>query len=294
MPKWLGERILHLYWERNCKKYTLPNGTKIHKAERNPVFDAYPDIYRNELDNGEIVPCEIEWATSNFFDHKHDINILENSNGFLVTYIENAAFSVPQIKVDEDDFIDWFTKDAKKIAKETFDTVQKSAKSRTDPFVWLIYLGGRNAMEANIAFNNGIWGFPKSSKGNRRGFTRISEIKIDDIIIFVKKFSFSKNNKPKTPWIKDKKLFVGNLAEVAAYRVTKGYYNTTKYHPWNSDKYPHRINFDTFPIFQGKNVPCTPKSLGEQLHSHIVSQISKRSIVHIDSSYFLKLLSLCK
>jgi hypothetical protein len=293
LPKWLEEKILHFYWERNCKKYILPNGTKILRSERNPVLDAYPDILRNELESGEIVPCEIEWATSNFFDHKHDINVLQESNGFLVTFIQNTAFPVPQIKIDENDFIEWFNKDAKIIAKDTLDTIRKRTKKRTECFVWLIYLGGRNLKDSEIAFNNGVWGFPKSNKGNRRGFNRISEIKADDIIIFVKKFTFNEENKLVTPWNKDSSKFIGQLNEVIAYRVIKGFYESGSNFPWNSDNYQFRIDLDKEPIFKGKNIPYSPKTLGEYLHLQIVSQINKRSIEHINSTYFLHLLNLC-
>lgn len=293
MPKWLDEKILISYWEKNYKKYNLPNGTRILKVERNPVLDAYPDISQNELENGETVPCELEWATTNFFTHNHDINVLLNSNGFLVTFIQNAAFAVPQIKIDEDDFVQWFTKDSKRIVTETVETIKKTSKPRTESFIWLIYLGKRGNADAQIGFDNGVWGFPKSERGKRRGADQISDIKADDVVIFIKNFRFNQENKRATPWTKDLKTLVGKIDEIIAVRVTKGFYQSDSNAPWNSDKYPYRFNFDTNYIFKGNNVPCSPKALGEHLHMQIVSQMSKRSIEHINSTFFLKMLSVC-
>lgn len=291
MPKWFDEKMLHLYWIKNCKKYRLPNGTKILDAKLNSNFDRYPDISENQLETGEVVPCEIEWNTTDF---DHDISILENSNGFLVTFIENAAFSVPQVKIDEEDFIEWFSKNSKKIARDTFDVVRKISKERTEIFVWLIYLGRRGNKDAAIAFDNGVWGFPKSDRGNRRGLDRIKEIKANDIVIFVRNFSFSVEKKKQTPWTKDSTELVGSFEEIAAVRVTKGYYkNTSTKLPWNSEKYPYRFDFDKNLLFRGKNVPCNPKVLGEYLHQQIVSQIAKRSIEHINSTYYLTIHDLC-
>ena len=47
-------------------------------------FDSYPDIQKNELDDGTIVPAEVEWSTSNLDCHGHDISVLIENNGFLI------------------------------------------------------------------------------------------------------------------------------------------------------------------------------------------------------------------
>lgn len=188
MPKWFDEKILIAYWEDNCKNYRLPDGRKIISAERNPSFGAYPDILRNELETGEVVPCEIEWVTTNFRQHGHDIDVLINSNGFLLTFIENSAFDVAQITIDEKDFVDWISKKSKKLASETIAVLKKTSKSRTDSFVWIIYVPSRGAKGYNIAFENGIWGFPEDNNRNRRGLNEIKDIKEGDFIVFVKKF----------------------------------------------------------------------------------------------------------
>ena len=290
MPKWFHEQMLHKYWIDKCKNYKV-NGQQIIGAKLNPIFDRYPDISENELTNGEIVPCEIEWSTTDF---NHDISILEGNNGFLVTFIENADFPLPQIKIEEEDFIEWFTKNSKKIALETLDVVRKSSMKRAVEFIWLIYLGSRNKQDANIAFENGVWGFPKSETGKRRGHNRIIEILPNDIVVFVKEFSFDDENRMRTTWTKDKEKLVGKLDEIVIVRVTKGYYkNSSENEPWSNDKYSYRFDFDKDSILKAKNVPCTPNLLGKDLHLKIVSQISKRSIEHISSSYLARLMTVC-
>jgi len=288
MPKWFHEQMLHKYWIDKCRNYEV-NGQQILGAKLNSIFDAYPDISENELTNGEIVPCEIEWSTTDF---NHDISTLENSNGFLVTFIENADFPLPQVVIDENDFIDWFIKNSKNIASETLDTVRKKAKKRVVEFIWLIYLGSRHKQDADIAFESGVWGFPKSNAKKRRGFDRIIEIKPNDIVVFIKGFSFDESHKRRTTWTKNKQDLVGELEELVIVRVTKGFYkNISKNEPWNSDKYPYRFDFDAVPILKAKNIPCNPELLGRDLHLRIVSQISKRSIEHISSSYLARLMN---
>ena len=53
-------------------------------SPQNTVFrlDSYPDIQKNELDDGTIIPAEVEWNTSNFDRHGHDISVLIDNNGF--------------------------------------------------------------------------------------------------------------------------------------------------------------------------------------------------------------------
>jgi len=59
MKKWLEEKILIKYWTENCSKYTLRDGRRIKSAQHSLPFDSYPDIQKNELDDGTIVPAII-------------------------------------------------------------------------------------------------------------------------------------------------------------------------------------------------------------------------------------------
>lgn len=295
MTKWLDEKILIAYWEQNCNKYVLQNGKKINRSDRNPSFGAYPDILRNELDTGEVVPCEIEWATTNFYSHGHDINILIEANGFLVTLIENSAFDVPQVKIDENDFIEWFTNKSKNIASETIQTIKKATRRRTDPFVWVIYISKRAEKNFEIALKEGVWGFAEDKNKNRRGLGLITDIKKDDIVVFVKKFVSPSNNKLKTPRIKDTNKFIGNLQGIIIVKVTKGYYYDKGITIWSDrDKeYNHRFRFDTEPLFAGENITFTPNMFGKSLHKQIVRLLSTHKIQHIDSTLLIRIIKLC-
>ena len=92
MPKWFNETILIKYWEDRCQNYELKDGTKITSASRNPSFGRYPDISHNYLSDGRVVPAEIEWVTTNFDRHGHDINDLRNGDGFLVVFKSDSGF----------------------------------------------------------------------------------------------------------------------------------------------------------------------------------------------------------
>ena len=80
----MEEKILIKYWTENCFKYSLRDGRKIRSAQHSIPFDSYPDIQKNELDDGTIVPAEVEWNTSNFDRHGHDISVLIDHKGFLI------------------------------------------------------------------------------------------------------------------------------------------------------------------------------------------------------------------
>lgn len=242
MPRWFGEKILIAYWEENSYKYKLPNGIKVLKSERNPNFDAYPDIIRNELENGDIVPCEIEWATTKFKEHKHDVNLLIENNGFLVTFIENSAFDVPQVRINNEDLLKWFKKKSGRLLEETLDIIRSNVKERTDSFIWIIYISNRGKKDAQIAFNNGIWAFPEDEKRKRRGLDEIKQIKRDDIVVFIKEFTSDDNNKIKTPRIKDLSKLRGKIKEIIAVRVTNGYYFDEANIIWENKIYP--LNYD--------------------------------------------------
>lgn len=290
MPMWFHEQMLDKYWIDRCKIYKV-NGQRILGAKLNPIFDRYPDISENQLENGDIVPCEIEWATTDF---NHDLSVLENNNGFLVTFVENAEFPLPQIKINEEDFIDWFTMNSKKIANETLNVVREKSKKRNVEFIWLIYLGSRNKKDSNIAFQNGVWGFPKSELGKRRGYDRIVEILPNDIVVFARGFKFNKDNKLKTTWTSNYDKLIGKLEEIVIVRVTKDFYcNTANNEPWSNDNYPYRFDFDKNFILKARDVPCTPDLLGQDLHHRIVGQMSKRSIEHMSSSYLARLMTVC-
>lgn len=292
MTKWFREDILIKYWEDNCKKYTLPDGRRILRAERNFPLSKYPDISKNELNSGEIVPCEIEWCTTNFYVHEHDIEVLRKNSGFLVTLIENSAFDVPQIIIDKNDLIKWFKLKAAILARETLADIINECKPRSDTFVWIIYVPKRAKKNYNIAQEIGIWGFNDSKKGKRRGIDDIKQIRANDIIVFLREFEFKE--KTRTPWIKDVEKYVGNIKEIKAFRVSKGYYFDQS-GVYQDNLYPHRFEFDVNfpPLFHAENVDFNPENFGDLLHRQIVNQINAKTIVHIDASMLLRLFNVC-
>ena len=82
MEKWLKERVLHRYIIENFKKYHH-GGLKIIQVKDNK--DQFPDLFCL-LENGKEVPVEIEWQSSNFVLHGHDINYLKENQGFLFVF----------------------------------------------------------------------------------------------------------------------------------------------------------------------------------------------------------------
>ena len=89
------------------QKYTVEiNGTQ---EEIDTVYwgEDFPDLecVINEIE----VPCEVEWLSSNFFQHKHHLHgnysDFKNRNGFLVVYEQNQPVGdFYQVVVDKDDF----------------------------------------------------------------------------------------------------------------------------------------------------------------------------------------------
>ena len=145
MAKWFDESILIKYWEERCEHYTLRGGIKIKSAKRNPSFGRYPDIGENYLSDGTVVPAEIEWSTTNFDEHGHDINELRDHNGFIIVYKQNAGFPVEQIELDKEDIIEWFKDKAEEMCVETLQNIDKSVKKSKEPQIYLFYvpIGGK-------------------------------------------------------------------------------------------------------------------------------------------------------
>ena len=50
-----------------------------------------------------VVPSEIEWITTSFDQHGHNIEELRKNDGFLVVYKQNAGFPIEQIQIVKED-----------------------------------------------------------------------------------------------------------------------------------------------------------------------------------------------
>jgi len=293
MPKWFDETVLIKYWEECCQKYTLKGNVKIREAARNPSFGRYPDIAENVLSTGEIVPAEIEWLTTNFDRHGHDIRELDEKNGFLIVFKQDASFVLPQIEIDRDDFLEWFKRRGENLAIETLSEIESQAKKSKEPQIFLFYLPKRSNGEKNfkIALDHGTWGFPEDSNGVRRGLPQISSIKKGDIVVFVYHWKKSPKSTAKGGRVSSEQFF-GTYEKLFGLVVTEGYF-TEKKKIWDDGEYPHRFKFRKKPLFEGENIPVNKKSLGSSLHEMLRILLMSGSIQKIDGSLMTKLMSLC-
>jgi hypothetical protein len=180
MAKWFQETILIKYWEDRCQNYTLDDGTKIKSAVRNKSFGYYPDISENYLSDNRVVPAEIEWVTTNFDRHGHDITTLRDNEGFLVVFKIDAGFPLKQIEIDEDDFTEWYKTNADQLCQETLSEIKNISKKSKEPQIFLLYLPKKGHNNYGIALQYGVWGFPTNTKGFRHGLSKISQIKKHD------------------------------------------------------------------------------------------------------------------
>ena len=133
MAKWFNETILIKYWEDRCHNYSLKDGTEIKSASRNKSFGRYPDISDNFLSDGRVVPAEIEWVTTNFDRHGHDITEIRDENGFLIVLKTDAGFPLEQVEIDEADFMDWYKTNAEELCQETLSEIKTISKKSKEP-----------------------------------------------------------------------------------------------------------------------------------------------------------------
>jgi len=168
MAKWFDETILIRYWEDCCHHYSRKDGLKIVSARRNPSFGRYPDISENVIGDGSVVPAEIEWVTTNFERHGHDIKVLIDNDGFLVVLKEDSSFLVEQIEIDRLDFLDWIATHGRELASETLTDIERQVRRSKEPQIFLYYVPrtGNGRVNLKIALDHGIWGFPENDKKN--------------------------------------------------------------------------------------------------------------------------------
>lgn len=172
MAKWFDESILIKYWEDRCKTYNLQDGRKINSAKRNPSFGRYPDISENYLDDKTVVPAEIEWMTTSFDQHGHDIEELRRNNGFLIVYRQNAGFPIEQVQIRKEDFIEWFKENAEELCIETLQNVESTTKRSKEPQIYLFYIPKSGSKNFETAVANGVWGFPMNNNRKSKRFRK--------------------------------------------------------------------------------------------------------------------------
>ena len=288
--KWIQEKVLIKYWTDNCSKYQLKDGTKILSSQHSIPLDAYPDISSNSLSDGRNVPAEIEWKTSSFEQHKHNISTLKDNDGFLIVFEKDQeSFPVEQVLIDSEDFKQWFIKNAEKLVIDTVQSVKKKTLANKEPQIFLYYLPRTRMGKINLskAMPKGTWGFPEK---NTRGLDRIMQLKKGDIVVIVHNWKSSPDIKVTGGRLSSEK-YLGTYEKVFGLVVTKGYYFAKKPLIWDNEIYPHRFDFRKEPLFEGNEVDCSKKALGNNLHEILRKLQVSGQIEKIDSSLIVKFMS---
>ena len=127
MEVWLKERVLQRYVIENYSKYR-PFGLKIISTPEDNK-DKFPDLWCH-LENGKRVPCEVEWKTSNFAQHGHDLNFIRENEGFLFVCQDdhNLGDEILREIIDIDDFEKWFVSNSLRIIQDTTHTYKKRSQ----------------------------------------------------------------------------------------------------------------------------------------------------------------------
>jgi len=281
LETWLKERVLQRYVLENYSKFR-PFDQKIINVRDNK--DRFPDLYCI-LDNGKEVPAEVEWKSSNFVQHGHDINELKNNQGFLFVCEkdQDLGFEIPQIEINIEDFENWFTKNSLKIIQDTTEPYKKQNNERKIPKLWFSYLSLKagGVSDFDKALKSHTWGVQKNYSPSV--INQISTIQKNDLIAFIGAGRGFPGRVDLTKWMK--KSFKGLFEKIRVYRITKGYFYDDKKiiwtgtGKWEGEVFPHRFEFDPIPIVDLKNIKIN--SLAEiskrELHSMVYGNIISAS-----------------
>ncbi len=255
MEVWIKERVLQRYVIENCTQFKV-NGFKAVRARDNK--DRFPDVYFI-LENNDEVPVEVEWQTSNFIQHGHDLNLIKENNGCIIVCEQNLDLGkVSQIKIDIEKFEDWFVKNSKRIIQDTTNPYKNKDKTRLNPKLWLTYISKKGSGDSDFkkALKTHTWGVHKNY--SKSVINQITQIKNGDLIAFVgvgKGFPGRINIKS---W--SKKSFKGYFERLQVFRITSDYFYDEEKIIWKNtgkhenEVYPHRFEFDPIPITDVKNI----------------------------------------
>ncbi|MDH3764932.1 MAG: hypothetical protein OER82_03890 [Nitrosopumilus sp.] len=270
METWLRERVLQRYVIENKSKFK-PFGKKILSIQDNK--DKYPDLYFT-LNDGKEIPAEVEWKSSNFVQHDHDIPELKDNQGVVLVCEkdQDLGFEIPQIQIDISDFEKWFTANSLKIIQDTTKPYKKTDKQRKIPKLWFSYLslkaGGVSDFENALKHNT--WGVQKNYAPSV--INQISTIQKNDLIAFVGPGKGFPGRVNIETWMR--KSFKGYFEKIQVYRVTRSYfYDDQKIiwkgiGKWKEEIFPHRFEFDPMPIINLVNIPinCLSETSKQELH----------------------------
>lgn len=281
MPKWIDEKVLQRYWVDRCSIYEA-NGKKIKSSKFNVPFDRYPDVINNLEDDSEV-PAEVEWKTSDF---DHDIQVLKDSNGFLIVYQKDQNFNLPQVVIDHADFEKWFRQHSKTILAESIKAYRKEIIARKFPKIWLRYNDIKNNENVKRSLEIGYDGFPEKTKV----LPRLRDVRDNDLVLFIGPYkSTTKGMGGRVPL----SSFKGYMKRVMLLKVTKGYNYDSKPLGWkskNDEKFPHRFRISK-PLLEFENLEIEKLSSAtkDALH-HLVAT----GFWEADPTHFVELLSQVK
>jgi len=277
LETWLKERVLQRYVIENHSKFK-PFGKKIINVRDNK--DRFPDLYCI-LEDGKEIPAEVEWKSSNFVQHGHDINELKENQGllFVCEKDQDIGFEIPQIEINIGDFESWFTKNSLRIIQDTTEPYKKQSKERKIPKLWFSYLslkaGGVSDFEKALVSHT--WGVQKNYAPSV--INQISTIQKNDLIAFVGPGRGFPGRVDLRKWTK--RSFMGSFERIQVYRVTRGYfYDDSKViwqgnGKWKDEIFPHRFEFDPIPIINLKNIQIRTLSetSKQELHSMVYGNL---------------------
>jgi len=240
--KWLHEEVLQRYVKENPGKWKI-NGKKVLAVNYNEPFNTYPDLFCTVEDEQSLIPVEVEWRSSDFIDHDHDINVLRNGRGEIFVLFKNMDnLGVSQYKIPYNGFKRWVKSKSEKLLEDTVAD-WKDPVERKIPKLWIQYIGQRGGaiQHYEVALSAQTWGIPKNSSALKK----FKEIRKNDLIMFV----IQGRNFPGRPPYKEwhKKSFKGKFEKIKVFRITSKYYpsNTIIWNPSPSGEiWPHRFNFD--------------------------------------------------
>ena len=218
---------------------------------------------------------------------------MRENEGFLVVFKADAGFPFEQVEIDEEDFAEWFKESAAEICQETLSEIKSISQKSKEPQIFLFHIPIAGNKNFKVALEHGVWGFPENSKGFTRGLPKISQIKKNDLVIFVRNWSSAPHIKVSGGRVSAEK-YIGTFEEIVGVVVTRGFktYSSPK-KIWTDNHYPHRFEFRKEPLFVGRDIPCNRKALGAPLHEILRRLQVSGSVDKIDTSLIVKLMSLC-
>jgi len=274
MEVWLKERVLQRYVIETCTQFKV-NGFNVVRARDNK--DKFPDVYFT-LENNEEVPVEVEWQTTNFIQHGHDLNLIKENNGCLIVCSNNLDLGkIQQIKIDIEKFENWFEKNSKRIIQDTTELYKKKDKTRSNPKFWLTYVSLKAGGDSDYkkALKAKTWGVQKNY--SQAVIKQITDVKKGDLIAFIgpgKNFPGRVNIKN---W--SKRTFKGYFEKMNVFRITSNYFYDEEKIIWNGtgkwkdETFPHRFEFDPMPVIDVKKIKINEltNTTKQELHSMVYS-----------------------